>query len=121
MAEGNEGPHCRREARRWRSTADTLAATEARQSESKRLDRRFAQNQNGKRRVRQRGGNSVPAVFQSENQASAFIRARYRLLADRRRNGHRNNPRPTHLYVPEYLELDPESPIPRLLKPPQFR
>ena len=45
-----------------------------------RLDRRFAQNQNGKRKVvviiRERGGNSVPAVFGSESQASAFIRAR---------------------------------------------
>jgi hypothetical protein len=46
----------------------------------KRVDRRFAQNQNGKRKVvviiRERGGNSVPAVFHSESQASAFIRAR---------------------------------------------
>ena len=45
-----------------------------------RIDRRFARNQNGKRRVvviiRERGGNSVPAVFHSEGQASAFIRAR---------------------------------------------
>jgi hypothetical protein len=46
----------------------------------KRLDRRFARNQNGKRKVvvivRERGGNSVPAVFHSESQASAFIRSR---------------------------------------------
>jgi molybdenum-dependent DNA-binding transcriptional regulator ModE len=46
----------------------------------KRVDRRFAQNQNGKRKVvviiRERGGNSVPAVFHSMSQASAFIRAR---------------------------------------------
>ena len=46
----------------------------------KRVDRRFARNQNGKRKVvvviRERGGNSVPAVFESESQAAAFIRAR---------------------------------------------
>jgi hypothetical protein len=46
----------------------------------RRVDRRFARNQNGKRKVvvivRERGGNSVPAVFNSESQASAFIRAR---------------------------------------------
>lgn len=45
-----------------------------------RLDRRLAQNQTGKRKVvvivTERGGNSVPAVFNSESQASAFIRAR---------------------------------------------
>jgi ISXO2-like transposase domain len=45
-----------------------------------RLDRRLAYNQNGKRKVvvivRERGGNSVPAVFNTESQASAFIRAR---------------------------------------------
>ena len=45
-----------------------------------RIDRRFARNQKGKRKVvvivRERGGNSVPAVFHSESQASAFIRAR---------------------------------------------
>ncbi|WP_425304834.1 IS1595 family transposase [Bradyrhizobium erythrophlei] len=43
-------------------------------------DRRYARNQNGKRKVvvvvRERGGNSVPAVFGSESQAAAFIRAR---------------------------------------------
>jgi hypothetical protein len=43
-------------------------------------DRRFTRNQNGKRKVvvivRERGGNSVPAVFHSESQASAFIRSR---------------------------------------------
>src|SRR5262249_41732952 len=45
-----------------------------------RKDRRFARNQNGKRKVvvivRERGGNSVPAVFKSESQAASFIRAR---------------------------------------------
>ena len=46
----------------------------------KRVDRRFAQNQNGKRKVvvivRERGGASVPAVFNTESAASSFIRAR---------------------------------------------
>lgn len=45
-----------------------------------RKDRRFAQNQSGKRKVvvivRERGGNSVPAVFNTESQAASFIRAR---------------------------------------------
>src|SRR5438876_8860081 len=45
-----------------------------------RIDRRFSRNQNGKRKVvvviRERGGNSVPAVFGSESQAASFIRAR---------------------------------------------
>jgi transposase-like protein len=45
-----------------------------------RLDRRLAANQTGKRKVvvivTERGGNSVPAVFNTESQASAFIRAR---------------------------------------------
>ncbi|WP_050625938.1 transposase [Bradyrhizobium viridifuturi] len=45
-----------------------------------RVARRFARNQNGKRKVvvvvRERGGNSVPAVFSSESQGSSFIRAR---------------------------------------------
>jgi hypothetical protein len=45
-----------------------------------RRDRRFARNQNGKRKVvvivRERGGKSVPAVFNSESQAASFIRAR---------------------------------------------
>src|SRR6202021_973901 len=45
-----------------------------------RRDRRYARNQNGKRKVvvviRERGGNTVPAVFGTESQASAFIRAR---------------------------------------------
>jgi ISXO2-like transposase domain len=45
-----------------------------------RLDRRLAENQSGKRKVvvivTERGGNSVPAVFNTESQASAFIRAR---------------------------------------------
>ena len=43
-------------------------------------DRRFARNQNGKRKVvvviRERGANSVPAVFNTESQAASFIRAR---------------------------------------------
>lgn len=47
-----------------------------------RLDRRFTCNQNGKRKVvvivRERDGNSVPAVFNSESQAASFIRARPR-------------------------------------------
>jgi hypothetical protein len=45
-----------------------------------RRDRRFAGNQSGKRKVviivRERDGNSVPAVFNSESQAASFIRAR---------------------------------------------
>jgi transposase-like protein len=45
-----------------------------------RLDRRLARNQNGKRKaviiIRERDGNSVPAVFGSESQAASFIRAR---------------------------------------------
>jgi hypothetical protein len=45
-----------------------------------RRDRRFARNQNGKRKfvvvIRERGGNSVPAVFNTESQAASFIRAR---------------------------------------------
>jgi ISXO2-like transposase domain len=44
-----------------------------------RRDRRYARNQNGKRKVvvivRERGGNSVPAVFGTDSQAAAFIRA----------------------------------------------
>jgi hypothetical protein len=51
----------------------------ANQKENRR-DRRYAHNQSGKRKVvviiRERGGNSVPAVFGTESQASAFIRAR---------------------------------------------
>jgi hypothetical protein len=46
----------------------------------KRVDRRFAKNQNRKRKVvvivRERGGASVPAVFGTESQAASFIRAR---------------------------------------------
>jgi hypothetical protein len=46
----------------------------------KRVDRRFAVNQNGKRKVvvivRECGGDSVPALFHSRSQASAFIRSR---------------------------------------------
>jgi len=45
-----------------------------------RRDRRLVRNQNGKRKVvvvvRERGGNSVPAVFNSESQAASLIRAR---------------------------------------------
>jgi transposase-like protein len=45
-----------------------------------RRDRRLARNQTGKRKVviivRERSGNSVPAVFKSEAQAMSFIRAR---------------------------------------------
>src|SRR5258708_301457 len=45
-----------------------------------RVDRRLARNQNGKRKVvviiRERGGNSVPAVFGTEGAAASFIRAR---------------------------------------------
>ena len=45
-----------------------------------RIDRRFTYNQNGKRKcvviVRERGGNSVPAVFRSEGSALSFIRSR---------------------------------------------
>jgi transposase-like protein len=44
-----------------------------------RRDRRFARNQNGKRKVvvivRERGGNSVPAVFKSEAKAMSFLRS----------------------------------------------
>jgi transposase-like protein len=44
-----------------------------------RRDRRLFRNQNGKRQVvvvvRERGGNSVPAVFKSEAKAMAFLRA----------------------------------------------
>ncbi|WP_249148504.1 transposase [Bradyrhizobium jicamae] len=43
-------------------------------------DRRFTRNQSGKRKVvvivRERDGNSVPAVFNTESQAASFIRAR---------------------------------------------
>src|SRR3954471_17490488 len=45
-----------------------------------RRDRRYTRNQNGKRKVvvvvRERGGNSIPAVFGTESQAAAFNRAR---------------------------------------------
>jgi transposase-like protein len=46
----------------------------------RRADRRFTNNQSGKRRavviVRERNGNSLPAVFRSEGQALSFIKAR---------------------------------------------
>ena len=45
-----------------------------------RRDRRLIKNQNGKRQcvviIRERGGNSVPAVFKSESHAANFIKAR---------------------------------------------
>jgi transposase-like protein len=45
-----------------------------------RVDRRLARHQTGKRKVvvivRERSGNSIPAVFRSEAQAMSFIRAR---------------------------------------------
>src|SRR5205823_3485065 len=45
-----------------------------------RVDRRFAENQSGKRKVvvviRERGGNTLPGVFKSEASALSFIRAR---------------------------------------------
>ncbi len=45
-----------------------------------RCDHRFTGNQSGKRKVvvtvRERDGDSVPAVFNSESQAASFIRAR---------------------------------------------
>jgi len=45
-----------------------------------RRDRRFLQNQSGKRKaviiIRERGGNSIPAVFKSEAQAIRFIQSR---------------------------------------------
>jgi transposase-like protein len=45
-----------------------------------RADRRFTENKSGKRKavivIRERGGNTIPAVFKSEKQALAFIRQR---------------------------------------------
>jgi hypothetical protein len=45
-----------------------------------RVDRRFAMNQNGKRKVviviRERNGSTLPAVFRTEGQALKFIQAR---------------------------------------------
>jgi transposase-like protein len=45
-----------------------------------RLDRRFAMNQSGKRKavvvIRERDGNTLPAVFRTEGQALNFIRSR---------------------------------------------
>ena len=47
---------------------------------AQRRDRRYSENQTGKRKavviVRERGGNSVPAVFKTEGQAIRFIQAR---------------------------------------------
>jgi hypothetical protein len=46
----------------------------------RRLDRRFSQNQSGKRKavvvIRERGGNTLPAVFRTEKHALAFIQRR---------------------------------------------
>jgi hypothetical protein len=45
-----------------------------------RVDRRLSQNQSGKRKavvvIRERNGNSLPAVFRAEGQALSFIRSR---------------------------------------------
>jgi transposase-like protein len=45
-----------------------------------RKDRRFRQNQSGKRKavvvIRERNGNSLPAVFRTEGQALSFVRSR---------------------------------------------
>ncbi|MGA9321193.1 MAG: transposase [Xanthobacteraceae bacterium] len=45
-----------------------------------RVDRRFAENQSGKRKavvvIRERGGNTLPAVFPTESAALSFIRSR---------------------------------------------
>jgi transposase-like protein len=45
-----------------------------------RIDRRFAENQSGKRKavivIRERGGNTLPAVFPNESHALSFIRSR---------------------------------------------
>jgi ISXO2 transposase-like protein len=45
-----------------------------------RRDRRFSENQSGKRKavvvIRERNGNSLPAVFRTEGQALSFIRSR---------------------------------------------
>jgi transposase-like protein len=45
-----------------------------------RADRRFAENQSGKRKavvvIRERNGNTLPAVFRSEGQALSFIKSR---------------------------------------------
>jgi transposase-like protein len=45
-----------------------------------RADRRFTENKSGKRKavivVRERGGDTIPAVFKSEKQALAFVRQR---------------------------------------------
>ena len=45
-----------------------------------RVDRRFAMNQSGKRKavivVRERNGNTLPAVFRTEGQALSFIKSR---------------------------------------------
>ena len=52
----------------------------ASQMSGNRVDRRLAVNQNGKRKVvvivRERNGQSVPAVFRTEGQARSWIKAR---------------------------------------------
>ena len=64
-----------------RSTADISAAIvkPANHAEN-RVDRRLARNQTGKRKVvvivRERNGQSVPAVFRTEGQAQSWIKAR---------------------------------------------
>ena len=53
---------------------------QARQPRENRVDRRLRENQNGKRKVvvivRERDGNSVPAVFRAEKQAQKWIKSR---------------------------------------------
>jgi len=72
-----EGPRCRRA--RQDGEVDGVYVKPA-NVKANRRDRRFAGNQSGKRKVvvivRERDGNSVPAVFNSESQAASFIRAR---------------------------------------------
>lgn len=70
---------CSRSTWTWRIVW-LIAAVKPANQKVYRRDRRFARNQNGKRKVvvivRERGGNSVPAVFNTESQAASFIRAR---------------------------------------------
>ena len=78
---GIEGPHGRRRGQdrgsRWRLFR---RLREARNLAENRVDRRLARNQTGKRKVvvivRERNGNSVPAVFRTEGQAQSWIKAR---------------------------------------------
>src|SRR6202049_900217 len=78
---GNEGPGCRRRRQDGGSGWRLLRRLrEARKSERIPPRPSFARNQNGRRKVvvviRERGGNSAPAVFNTESQAASFIRAR---------------------------------------------